>query len=224
MGVPGPGSSPYAGSMADAAPLPSSPRHLYKRRRLSRLLDKLAVQLRNNNHYPPASWLMFGSSPCDTNQLEEDTPLDLSIKQVKPVTPAPKYEPPAFVCEACGQTFSVHDRLAKHVASRHRNKIPDAARAFECEVCNRRFARSDMLTRHARLHSGAKPYACAACGQVFSRSDHLATHQRTHTGEKPYSCPECAYAACRRDMITRHMRTHIRRPQPGMFEAAPHTA
>lgn len=213
MGAPDAGNSHYAGSMADTTPLPSSPRHLHKRRRLSRLLDKLAIQLRNNNHYPSNRWITINSH-YRTNQSEDEAPLDLSVKQEQTVTAASENDPPTYVCAACGQTFAVHDRLAKHVASRHRNKTPDAARTYECEVCRRRFARSDMLTRHARLHSGVKPYACAACGQVFSRSDHLATHQRTHTGEKPYRCPSCPYAACRRDMITRHMRTHTRRPQP----------
>ncbi|XP_050541188.1 early growth response protein 1-B-like isoform X2 [Daktulosphaira vitifoliae] len=130
----------------------------------------------------------------------------------------------AYVCPVCGQMFSLHDRLAKHMASRHKDKSAAAtaenggdgsagggtAKAYPCEVCNRSFARSDMLTRHMRLHTGVKPYTCRVCGQVFSRSDHLSTHQRTHTGEKPYKCPQCPYAACRRDMITRHMRTHSR--------------
>lgn len=143
----------------------------------------------------------------------------------------------AYVCPVCGQMFSLHDRLAKHMASRHKTSAAaassssssssssknggagdpsgngagtTAAKAYPCDVCNRSFARSDMLTRHMRLHTGVKPYTCSVCGQVFSRSDHLSTHQRTHTGEKPYKCPQCPYAACRRDMITRHMRTHSR--------------
>lgn len=132
------------------------------------------------------------------------------------VSPVVEEMPPgsdvAYVCPVCGQMFSLHDRLAKHMASRHKSRNPsnDIAKAYSCEVCNRSFARSDMLTRHMRLHTGVKPYTCKVCGQVFSRSDHLSTHQRTHTGEKPYKCPQCPYAACRRDMITRHMRTHTR--------------
>lgn len=122
----------------------------------------------------------------------------------------------AYVCPICGQMFSLHDRLAKHMASRHRSRQTDSSttKTYVCEVCNRSFARSDMLTRHMRLHTGIKPYTCRMCGQVFSRSDHLSTHQRTHTGEKPYKCPQCPYAACRRDMITRHMRTHARYELP----------
>lgn len=133
------------------------------------------------------------------------------------VSPVVEEMPPgsdvAYVCPVCGQMFSLHDRLAKHMASRHKSRqspSDSTAKAYLCEVCNRSFARSDMLTRHMRLHTGVKPYTCRVCGQVFSRSDHLSTHQRTHTGEKPYKCPQCPYAACRRDMITRHMRTHAR--------------
>ncbi|VDM60296.1 unnamed protein product [Angiostrongylus costaricensis] len=121
-----------------------------------------------------------------------------------------------FTCTICGQGFALHDRLAKHIASRHRDRSAsaiadgDGAKSHKCNVCNKSFGRSDMLTRHMRLHTGLKPYSCQLCGQVFSRSDHLSTHQRTHTGEKPYQCPLCQYAASRRDMITRHLRTHVR--------------
>ncbi|CAB3360587.1 Hypothetical predicted protein [Cloeon dipterum] len=137
------------------------------------------------------------------------------------VSPVVEEMPPgsdvAYVCPICGQMFSLHDRLAKHMASRHKSKqqSEQTTKAYLCEVCQRSFARSDMLTRHMRLHTGIKPYTCRVCGQVFSRSDHLSTHQRTHTGEKPYRCPQCPYAACRRDMITRHMRTHARYESSG---------
>ncbi|VDK75437.1 unnamed protein product [Litomosoides sigmodontis] len=128
-----------------------------------------------------------------------------------------------YVCQHCGQAFGLHDRLAKHIASRHRDRSASVAgklektKAHKCVICNKAFGRSDMLTRHMRLHTGVKPYGCQVCGQVFSRSDHLSTHQRTHTGEKPYQCPQCSYAASRRDMITRHMRTHIRPPESPEF-------
>ncbi|XP_012551538.1 zinc finger protein 135 isoform X2 [Bombyx mori] len=204
------GTSGFVGTMAQAAGSPPNTQNLNKRQRLSRLLDKLSVQLQNNNLYPPTQHWPALNPPFQNNKPPADEPLDLSVKHEQP-SPAPEI---TYTCETCGQTFTMHDRLAKHIASRHRNRTPEAARLYECEVCLRRFARSDMLTRHARLHSGLKPYSCSACGQVFSRSDHLATHQRTHTGEKPYRCPSCPYAACRRDMITRHMRTHSRRPQP----------
>lgn len=119
----------------------------------------------------------------------------------------------AYVCSICGQAFALADRLAKHIASRHKDPNIDpitieANKIHKCNQCGKKFGRSDMLTRHLRLHTGVKPYSCNICGQVFSRSDHLSTHQRTHTGEKPYQCPQCNYAASRRDMITRHLRIH----------------
>lgn len=187
-----------------------------------------------NTPFPPRSPIGSTSSPPRTPQ----TPLTPHT----PHTPTEKFEIPttvsgstpsqefivkitsssatpasdvAYVCPICGQMFSLHDRLAKHMASRHRSRQSEAtAKTYVCDVCKRSFARSDMLTRHMRLHTGIKPYTCRVCGQVFSRSDHLSTHQRTHTGEKPYKCPQCPYAACRRDMITRHMRTHARYELP----------
>ncbi|CAG9805479.1 unnamed protein product [Chironomus riparius] len=150
-------------------------------------------------------------SPHQLPQYYHDLKVSPIVEEVAPGTNS------CFVCPICGQMFSLNDRLAKHIASRHKTRSPASegspAKCYVCEVCNRSFARSDMLTRHMRLHTGIKPYNCNTCGQVFSRSDHLSTHQRTHTGEKPYRCPQCNYAACRRDMITRHMRTHARYEQ-----------
>lgn len=160
---------------------------------------------------------MYSNVPVVKGDVASPTTKEsVAVRYNLEVSPVVEEMPPgsdvAYVCPLCGQMFSLHDRLAKHMASRHKSRTtPDASsKAYLCEVCNRSFARSDMLTRHMRLHTGVKPYTCKVCGQVFSRSDHLSTHQRTHTGEKPYKCPQCPYAACRRDMITRHMRTHSR--------------
>ncbi|OQR68717.1 zinc finger protein-like [Tropilaelaps mercedesae] len=172
-------------------------------------------------------------SPVKRRQspTQSTTPLQSSAEASSSPEEGSQGGSPGYVCSICGQTFSLHDRLAKHIASRHRSKqtaSPDPGsggsvgssggagngRSYSCDICQRSFARSDMLTRHMRLHTGVKPYTCKVCGQVFSRSDHLSTHQRTHTGEKPYKCPQCPYAACRRDMITRHMRTHARYTLP----------
>jgi len=158
--------------------------------------------------FPP----MLMHNPALQSRSHDETPSS-KIKQepTAVVETSSTKKDPAYVCPICGQMFSLHDRLAKHMASRHKSKASDASsKAYFCDVCKRSFARSDMLTRHMRLHTGIKPYTCRVCGQVFSRSDHLSTHQRTHTGEKPYKCPSCPYSACRRDMITRHMRTHSR--------------
>nr|CAG4645197.1 EOG090X0G73 [Leptodora kindtii] len=174
---------------------------------------------------PPPLIVTLKRSSTDSDSsspLFQDSPLQDSGQEPNSTAPPASSVRGLFTCEVCGQVFDLHDRLVKHLASRHknsnRNVTPEAGtggtgtvvKGYQCDVCQRPFARSDMLTRHMRLHTGLKPYTCRICGQVFSRSDHLSTHQRTHTGEKPYRCPQCAYAACRRDMITRHLRTHTR--------------
>lgn len=48
-----------------------------------------------------------------------------------------------YVCPICGQMFSLNDRLAKHIASRHKTKSPasETTKSYVCEVCDRSFAR-----------------------------------------------------------------------------------
>uniref|UniRef100_A0A8L8K5E8 C2H2-type domain-containing protein n=1 Tax=Heligmosomoides polygyrus TaxID=6339 RepID=A0A8L8K5E8_HELPZ len=64
------------------------------------------------------------------------------------------------------QAFALHDRLAKHIASRHRDRsasalTDDGSKSHKCHVCSKSFGRSDMLTR-------------------FSRRDMITRHLRTH--------------------------------------------
>jgi len=161
--------------------------------------------------FPPFSPMLMQTQPLQPRSLEVSPSSKIKQESTAVVETSSSNKDLTYVCPICGQMFSLHDRLAKHMASRHKSKSTDSSsKAYFCDVCKRSFARSDMLTRHMRLHTGIKPYTCRVCGQVFSRSDHLSTHQRTHTGEKPYKCPSCPYSACRRDMITRHMRTHSR--------------
>ncbi|XP_065208192.1 Kruppel-like factor 3 [Planococcus citri] len=183
-------------------------------------LDLSTKGARNRAHSIPSAELLpnpFSIPMVKGDVASPTTKESMAIRYNLEVSPVVEEMPPgsdvAYVCPVCGQMFSIQDRLAKHIASRHKSSSQSSdssAKSYLCEVCKRSFARSDMLTRHMRLHTGIKPYTCKVCGQVFSRSDHLSTHQRTHTGEKPYKCPQCPYAACRRDMITRHMRTHTR--------------
>ena len=175
-------------------------------------LDSVIKQEPKYNYMPQISIpsMIKGDVASPTTKKSAAETYNLNVSPV--VEEMPPGSDVAYLCPVCGQLFSLQDRLAKHMASRHKSRTgsTDITKSYVCEVCQRSFARSDMLTRHMRLHTGVKPYSCKVCGQIFSRSDHLSTHQRTHTGEKPYKCPQCPYAACRRDMITRHMRTHTR--------------
>jgi DNA-directed RNA polymerase subunit RPC12/RpoP len=178
--------------------------------------DSLAQSLKERLYsqqfpFPPFPQMLMQNPALQSRSHDESPSSKIKQESTAVVETSSAKKDPTYVCPICGQMFSLHDRLAKHMASRHKSKASDSSsKAYFCDVCKRSFARSDMLTRHMRLHTGIKPYTCRVCGQVFSRSDHLSTHQRTHTGEKPYKCPSCPYSACRRDMITRHMRTHSR--------------
>jgi len=178
--------------------------------------DSLALSLKERLYsqqfpFPPFPSMLMQTPNVQARALDGSSSAKIKQESTAVVETSSSNKDLTYVCPICGQMFSLHDRLAKHMASRHKSKATESgSKAYFCDVCKRSFARSDMLTRHMRLHTGIKPYTCRVCGQVFSRSDHLSTHQRTHTGEKPYKCPSCPYSACRRDMITRHMRTHSR--------------
>lgn len=142
------------------------------------------------HHSPLATANGLGQVPIIKGDVASPTTKEsVAFRYNLDVSPVVEEMPPgndvAYVCPICGQMFSLHDRLAKHMASRHKSKSnsTEITKSYVCEVCDRSFARSDMLTRHMRLHTGIKPYTCKVCSQVFSRSDHLSTHQRTHTGE-----------------------------------------
>lgn len=142
------------------------------------------------HHSPLATANGMGQVPIIKGDVASPTTKEsVAFRYNLDVSPVVEEMPPgndvAYVCPICGQMFSLHDRLAKHMASRHKSKSnsTEITKSYVCEVCDRSFARSDMLTRHMRLHTGIKPYTCKVCSQVFSRSDHLSTHQRTHTGE-----------------------------------------
>lgn len=93
-------------------------------------------------------------SPHQLPQYYHDLKVSPIVEEVAPGTNS------CYVCPICGQMFSLNDRLAKHIASRHKTRSPASesspAKCYVCEVCNRSFARSDMLTRHMRLHTGIK--------------------------------------------------------------------
>ncbi|KAI5700607.1 hypothetical protein M8J75_001136 [Diaphorina citri] len=111
------------------------------------------------------------------------------------VSPVVEEMPPgadvAYVCPVCGQMFSLHDRLAKHMASRHKSRSQSndsTAKAYLCE-CPYAACRRDMITRHMRTHtrydttpsSNDEPFSPARTSPV---SDVSPTEK---LGSRPYA-------------------------------------
>lgn len=78
------------------------------------------------------------SSPHQLPQYYHDLKVSPIVEEV-----APGSNHVAYVCPICGQMFSLNDRLAKHIASRHKTKSPasETTKSYVCEVCDRSFAR-----------------------------------------------------------------------------------
>lgn len=78
------------------------------------------------------------SSPNQLPQYYQDLKVSPIVEEV-----APGSNNVAYVCPICGQMFSLNDRLAKHIASRHKTKSPasETTKSYVCEVCDRSFAR-----------------------------------------------------------------------------------
>lgn len=84
------------------------------------------------------------SSPNQLPQYYQDLKVSPIVEEV-----APGSNNVAYVCPICGQMFSLNDRLAKHIASRHKTKSPasETTKSYVCEVCDRSFARWDFWLR-----------------------------------------------------------------------------
>lgn len=84
------------------------------------------------------------SSPHQLPQYYQDLKVSPIVEEV-----APGSNNVAYVCPICGQMFSLNDRLAKHIASRHKTKSPasESTKSYVCEVCDRSFARWHFITK-----------------------------------------------------------------------------
>lgn len=105
--------------------------------------------LSNNNTTPAELSQMYNSTLKLENRgnnkrmsdqmIESDTEISNVIQNIV------KEEEQIFSCGICNQVFNIRDRLAKHIASCHKNKKKqsDITKTYECDVCKRSFARSD---------------------------------------------------------------------------------
>ena len=135
------------GSLLDS-PLDLSTRHLDSRQTQDvSTKDRLYPQ-----HFQFASLqqmlLQSNMTPNTSNSTPPKAPVSKADKS--PECPAPSVAPPScsptspcsppaasdgkdlsYVCPICGQMFGLHDRLAKHMASRHKSKAVDSSSKVE---------------------------------------------------------------------------------------------
>lgn len=136
---------------------------------------------------------------------------------VSPVMAAPILLPgsnPGFGCEICGQIFDQHDRLVKHLASRHKLTVQhqhqNLQHPHQPQQQQQQLQRATAAVNGGSADSGVvvKGYQCDVCQRPFARSDMLTRHMRLHTGLKPYTCRICGQVFSRSDHLSTHQRTH----------------
>jgi hypothetical protein len=107
--------------------------------KLNAVLHPLGIQV------PRDCSISLQTTPSSTSSSPHQLPQYYHDMKVSPIVEevAPGSNHVAYVCPVCGQMFSLNDRLAKHIASRHKTKSPasESTKSYVCEVCDRSFAR-----------------------------------------------------------------------------------
>lgn len=106
--------------------------------KLNAVLHPLGIQVPRDCSISIQTTPGSDSSSPHLPQYYQDMKVSPIVEEV-----APGSNHVAYVCPICGQMFSLNDRLAKHIASRHKTKSPasESTKSYVCEVCDRSFAR-----------------------------------------------------------------------------------
>ncbi|GFR81317.1 zinc finger protein 845 [Elysia marginata] len=113
------------------------------------------------------------------------------------------YHNKAFLCTACGKTFSSSQTLRYHTLAYH-----SAVNPYQCKICHKFYSSNGALRHHMKVHTGEKRFECKTCGKKFGDSNCLESHILIHSVEKRFKCSVCNYKCRHKSVLERHMDMH----------------
>ncbi|XP_050397868.1 zinc finger protein 235 [Patella vulgata] len=159
------------------------------------------------------------SQPLDENQLENNSKINVHIKEEK------TEDIKTYHCKLCNDRFEFYADLEKHCKIHIKdedNGDPIASTSSQCKVSNESLDQeippiansndsNNKSSRPTRSRGTAKIKSvptCELCGRTFTQQSSLKTHMSIHTGEKPFQCGVCGKSFNQNKRLEGHMRTH----------------
>lgn len=107
------------------------------------------------------------------------------------------------VCEVCGESYSSHPALIRHLKTHHGPK------SHQCETCGKAFHRKCVLNAHKRVHSGLCAFFVASLLiYLFYRMKYFKRKLLLLPGEKPFHCATCGLKFSQKSSLQRHDKVH----------------
>lgn len=144
----------------------------------------------------------FDSCGTLPSAKESDEIIDQDMFSVKSESLTPKVKR-SFKCDTCGEEFTVHAELNKHIKTHGKNR-------YQCLVCNRWFAKKYLLNAHHKTHSGIKAHECSMCQKRYTNQGNLDRHIRVfHRKERQHTCTTCQKTFSQLSILRLHQSVHM---------------
>ncbi|XP_040922273.1 zinc finger protein 436-like [Toxotes jaculatrix] len=190
-----------------------APVHVVKLEPDSTVCDVCGKVMKNKSSLARHSFIHTGKKPfachlCDLRFNRRDN-LQHHLNRLHPNGVAKlekQREVQAWLCAACGKTFSCRSRLKTHEV------IHSGVKPHRCDLCPKAYMRTNDLEHHKKtvhVEGSAEPQRpssllCDFCGKEFKCRSQLAIHFQTHTGERPHLCDICGRKFGRQYQLKRH--------------------